>query len=226
MLPTQRSCDVESLADFSRYYATSWVGHHPKDKNCIDPCYVGGMLTEKHVQLRPLRKQDDGKFIVEGGFPLTWDELQEQVDFGIPDIGMQPDGPTFVFCSYTTPRHAKKGYRSREVQESDFNKWEIRKKYIPANVREKYDWVWHAFNPEYSTFEKAEEKLRNGEAVGIPLSRTLGIYSSPSSKNSLLAYKRWTVGHIVSPELIHLKREYGDYEGDIVRQTGVEVIVG
>ena len=91
--------------------------------------------------------------------------------------------------------------------------------------RDKYEFIWFAFNPEYKSLEQAEDLLNKGEKVGVPLSRTLAVYSQPKVRYSLLAYKRWTVGHIVSPYLIHLKQEYRDYEEDINKQTGAEVIV-
>lgn len=226
MIPCQRFCDVENIGDFSRYYQGAWVGYHVSDSIFIQPCYVGGMVDGNHVQLRPLTNTE-GKFTIANGFNINWENLKSRTDFGVPDIGMLPEGPTASFCSYATPRAAKKGFRSRDVRVADFNTWEIRRRYVsrsPGN--ERYDWTWFVFNPEYVTLEQAEDKLNKGEAVGIPISRTLAVYSLPKFKNSLLAYKRWTVGHIVNPFLIHLKREYADYEHDIARQTGAEVIVG
>lgn len=222
----RRSCDVENLADFNRYYQASWVGRHSDNLNYVQPCYVSGFETPESVRLRPLTKQENGNFVVEAGFPINWETLKRSVDFGMPDIGMMQDGPTVIFRSYATPRAAKKGYRSGEPRKEEFNHWAIQKKYTVRNTGERYDWVWFAFNPAYNTLAEAEAKLAKGEAVGVPLSRTLGVFSSPKYENSLLAYKRWVVGHVVSPYLVHLKREYGDYEEDIARQTGAEVIVG
>jgi hypothetical protein len=225
MIPVQRSCDVETLADFSRYYTQSWVGWHPTDSTYISPCYVGGLVDGEHVQLRPLSKEED-KYLLGEGWLVTWTELKEHLDFGIPDIGMMQDGPTILFCSYTTPRAARKGLRIREVRVADFNNWAIRKKHSLRHNNDRYDWIWSSFNPEYSTLEQAEDKINRGEIVGCPLSRTLGVYSLAKYRHSLLAYKRWTVGHIVTPYLIHIKKEYADYEEDIARQTGAEVLVG
>ena len=225
MIPIQRSCDVENLADFNRYYAASWVGWHPTDSAYISPCYVGPMLDGEHIQLRPLAKEGD-KYLVGTGWPVTWTDLKERIDFGLPDIGMLQDGPTILFCSYTTPRAAKKGFRARDIRVAEFNNWSIRKKHTLKHSNDRYDWTWQSFNPEYYSLGQAEDRLTKGETVGAPLSRTLGVYSQAEFKHSLLAYKRWTVGHVVTPYLIHLKREYEDYEEDIAHQTGAEVIVG
>lgn len=221
----RRSCDVENIADFSRYYGNSWVGWHDEKLNFVKPCFVGGALDQNTVQLRPLAKREHGQFLVEGGIATNWETLKEHIDFGVPDIGMIPDGPTILYTSYTTPRVAKKGFRSRDTMIADFNTWDIRKKFATLHGTDKYDTVWFAFNPEYVSLEQAEDKLSKGELVGVPISRTLGVYSSYKFKFSLLAYKRWTVGHVISPFLVQLKKEYGDYEEDIARQTGAEVIV-
>lgn len=227
MVPLTRDCDVENMADFGRYYQASWVAWHPTDSASLQPCWVGPLMDGQNIQLRPLVKQGDGQFLLESGFGVNLESLKNRIDFGAPDIGMVPDGPTILFCSYMTPRVAKKGYRSRDTKTVDFNGWEIRKKYaIGSRSPERHDWVWFSFNPEYQTLEQAEDRLGKGEVVGVPLSRTLGVYTLPKAKYSLLAYKRWTIGHVVSPDLIQIKREYGDYEEDIARQTGAEVIVG
>lgn len=226
MVPVQRQCDVENLNDFCRYYQQAWVGWHPTDSADISPCFVNGMLDERRAILRLLSKAEGNAFFMGAPFNATWSNIREHVDFGVPEIGMIQDGPTIAFCSYSTPRQARKGFRCRDARIATFNSWQIRKKYLINVGGDRHDWTWFAFNPEYLSLERAEDRLAKGEAVGIPLSRTLGVYSLPSYKHSLLAYKRWTVGHVLSPELIHLKSEYEDYEEDISRQTGAEVIVG
>lgn len=222
----ERACDVENLADFYRYYMGSWVGWHVTDSTSVQPCYVEQLITRDQVKLRPLSKEGSDKYTLGGGFDCSWSNLKDHIDFGVPDIGITPDGPTILFCSYATPRVARKGYRSRETRVAEFNNWEIRNKYNKPNTTDRFDWAWFAFNPEYVSLEKAEDRLSKGELVGAALSRTLGVYSLPKFQNSLLAYKRWTVGHVVTPFLIHLKREYADYEESIAQQTGAEVIVG
>lgn len=226
MVPVQRTCDVENLYDFTRYYQGSWVGWHPTDAAHIQPTYVNGVGDRDVVVFRFLSKNPEGNFLVNPGFPVNWKEIQEHIDFGVPDIGMFQDGPSILYYSYNTPRAAKKGFRPRDTQMADFNSWAIRKKYALRGDRDKYDWVWHAFNPEYSTLEKAENILAKGEVVGVPISRTLGVYTLPKFRYSLLAYKRWTVGHVINPYLISIKPQFGDYEEEIARQTGAKVSVG
>jgi len=225
MIPIQRSCDVENLQDFTRYYLGSWVGWHGSDSTFIQPAYIGHAITADTAHVKFMSKNADGRFLVGGNTLVSWSEINKHIDFGVPDIGMIADGPTVRFCSYSTPRAAKKGFRPRDVKSLSFNNWEIRKKYVEG-PQDRWDWVWFAFNPEYQGLERAENTLLNGEAVGLGLSKTLAIYSHPKFKNSLLAYKRWTIGHVVSPYLLNIKREYADYEEDIARQTGAEVIVG
>lgn len=226
MVPIHRSCDVENMDDFSRYYSSSWIGWHGSDAAHIQPCYVQGRMDAERVAFTPLAKTADGSFATGSRFYSYWSDVKEHIDFGMPDIGMLQDGPTVVFVSYKTPRIARKGYRPREAFVSDFNHWDIRKKYNNRQATDRYDWVWFAFNPEYKSLEQSEALINKGEAVGLPLSRTLAIYSQPKFKHTLLAYKRWTIGHVINPYLIQIKPEYGDYEEDVARQTGAEVIVG
>lgn len=226
MLPIQRSCDVENILDFIRYYQSSWVGWHPEDVDKIYPCFVGGIsLNHDSVTLRSLIKTEDGKINLDTTLTSTWKDLNERIDFGLPDIGMIQEGPTVAFCSYSTPRMAKKGYRTRDAKITNFNDWEIRNKYISNSEIDKYASIWSIFNPKYVSLEEAEEQLSKGSIVGTPLSRTLGVYSLPKFEHSLLAYKRWTIGYVVNPFLIHIRKEYADYEEDIASQTGAEVVV-
>lgn len=220
----KRTCDVENLTDFSRYYSGAWINWNRNEKESY-PCYVGGLDTTQTIALRPLSRKENGYF-VELPFTTSWDELKEKAEFGVPSIGMMPDGPTISFCSYYTLRAPKKGFRSRDLSISDFNSWEIAKKYSKNSMDDRKDRVWFAFKPEYSTLEQAQEKLSKGEAVGIPININVGIYSLPKFKYPLLAYKRWTVGYLESPNLIHLKKQYADYEEYLANHTNAKVIVG
>lgn len=221
MIPIKRSCDVENLADFARYYQGAWVGWHG-DKEEITPCLVNRLLTADDIQLRPLSK--DG--YIQTAFAANLEKLKERIDFGLPDIGMVVDGPTVVFSSYMTPRTPKKGYRSRDLAVHPFNHWRIKTKYSQRFGVDRFDFTWFAFNPEYKTLEQANAELSEGKAVGIPVSRTLALYTMPEFKHSLLAYKRWTVGFVDPRNIVHLKPEYADYENDILKQTGSKVLVG
>lgn len=226
MSQAKRSCDVENMGDFGRYYNSGWVGWHDPKSDSIQPCYVAGIVEPEVIALRPLTKLSGERFSIGGQFPVAWGALKKELDFGLPDIGMFQDGPTVVYTSYATPRSPKKGFRARDMFVSEFNGWDIRKKYVAPRGGERYDWVWNAFIPTYSSLEDAENDLAKGLVVGRPLSRTLGVYSLASFKHSLLAYKRWTVGHVLNPAVVQLKPEYGDYEETIASQLGVKVIVG
>lgn len=226
MVPIQRSCDVENLADFSRYYAGSWVGWHPTDAVHTTPCYVGHLLDPDHIQLRPLSKIETGQIMLDSTWAPSWDDIKSHIDFGLPEIGMAPSGPTVVFSSYNTPRSPKKGYRARDTKLSEFNSHDIRKKYPSSrNALDRNDWVWFAFNPEYLDLQRALTTLEEGQAVGLPLSNTLGAYCLSKFRYPLLAYKRWTIGYISNHKLVYIKSPYADYEEDIIRQTGAEVVI-
>lgn len=223
MIPIQRSCDVENLADFSRYYGNSWIGWHPTDAAHISPAFVGGMQARDVVFLRFLSKTGAGEFTL-GNHELTeWKSILEHIDFGLPPVGLCVDGPTISYGSYASPRTPKKGYRPNDVIFSYFNNWNIRSKYTRPG-RLNYDNVWEVFNPEYKSFPEALASLSKGDVVGIPISRTIGMYTIPKYKYPMLAYKRWTVGYVMDAYTIYVKAQYSDYANEIYRQTGAKVI--
>jgi hypothetical protein len=224
MIPISRACDVETIQDFSRYYGNSWVGWHPTDAAHIQPMYVGSMRNNNtEVTVRALSKLSTG-FEVEGYTYINWQDLKDHIDFGLPPIGMYREGPTFVYAAYSSPRSPRKGYRPRDLHLCEFNSWAIRKNYARGS-RDSYDWVWHTFNPEYPPLAKAIETLNSGESVGVPISRTLGVYTLPNYRYPMLAYKRWNVGYVVDYATIMISRQFGDYAGDIANQTGAKVTV-
>lgn len=225
MIPIQRDCDVENLHDFARYYASSWVGWHPSDGAFIVPAFVGQWLGEDQLNLRFLSKAPGGGFTVGNHTPTSWTEVKAHIDFGIPDIGLYQDGPTIMYGSYASPRSPHKGYRPRNLVVSDFNQWAIRRKYTRSS-RDSYDWVWLAFNPEHKTLAQALDLIGKGSVVGIPISRTIGIYTLPKFKYPLLSYKRWTVGYVTDAYTVYIKPQYADYQTEIARQTGAKVVIG
>lgn len=222
---TTRPHDVENMADFSRYYANSYVGYRGSDSAHVNPAMVGPLERGNNsILIRCLEKMDKG-FNMGAYFSIDWNTLKKQIDFGRPDIGMLDDGPTVIFASYNTPRQAHKGFRIRELQMEQFNGWDIRGQYraaYPSNDR--YEWLWTVYNPDYRRLKEAYDDIQSGKRVGQALSRMIGIYSVAKSPHPLLAYKRWTVGYMENPTLIRVFPLYQAYSEDIKRQTGAEVL--
>lgn len=177
--------------------------------------------------MRPLSKLPDGEIYLNPQMEVPWKDALQLLDFGVPDVGMTADGPTVVYCSYNSPRQPRKGFRPREMSVTDFNGWAIRNKYAltHASPTGGYPWIWFTFNPEYPTLARAQDLLESGEKIGVALSRTIGVYSSPRHRYSLLAYKRWTVGYILDPSSIFIMPQYEDYAIEISRLTGAKVSI-
>lgn len=223
-MPLTRECDVESLQDFSRYYSSGWVGYHTKN-GTIKPAHVGrdrgdGVLART---LAPLG--DD--YTYEDMFELSFRDLKNKIDFGRPEVGMMEDGPTVIYMSYSTPRQAHKGFRTRELILSEFNSADLRPYYAPNRPArtgvERHDWVWSAFNPTSYSFANGYALLQDGKRVGVPISRLVGLYTLTDSEVPLVAYKRWNVGYAPDPKTIRIHKKYLDYSEDLAAQTGAEV---
>lgn len=223
MIPISRACDVENISDFARYYQNSWVGWHSPDSDFIIPAMVSAPGVLDTVHLRLLRKEKDD-FSVDRASIVSWKSLLESIDFGIPEIGMFQDGPTLSYFSYSSPRAARKGFRPRELTDTTFNRWAIRKRYVHG--RDMYDKIWHAFNPTYKSLADAVKALDEGERVGVPISKIMGVYTLPKYKTPIFAYKRWSIGHVENSDLIQIKSPFADYATEIERQTGAKVVVG
>lgn len=220
----QRSCDVESLQDFSRYYNGGWVGFYNKD-GTVGPASVG-RDGANHVNLRVLGVVGENRYQAIADHDLSFKELKESIDFGRPEIGMMEDGPTIVYLSYHTPRQAHKGFRTRELAVDEFNNNDLRDMHIPerpARGGERHDWVWKAFNPSYTPFAAAFDQLQQGKRVGVPVSTRIGLYLYPDSVCPVVAYKRWTVGYAPDPKSLRIYRKFMDYSEDLTAQTGAEV---
>lgn len=218
-----RECDVETIADFARYYAGSFVGWHGRDpKGLILPALVGRMDGDK-IQLRLYNKGERG--IGAGDWELhNLDSLKANIDFGRPRIGILEDGPTIVFMSQTSSREPRKGFRVREAKMYEFNGWESRGLWFKQNpYNERLDWIWDSFNPRHTGFKESLDKLYKGERIGVALTTDMGLYTLPKVLYPLVAFKRWTIGYVRSEVLIVLHPSFSDYEQEIRRITGVEV---
>jgi len=175
------------------------------------------------VRLQGLRNVD-GKISIGESVDFSFDELKALIDFGRPDVGMTPNGPSICYLSHSTPREAKKGFRVKSAKSHDFNAEEYRSTPIRvAYDSDPYDWVWWVFNPEYSSVGVAYSELETGKKLGVPLSNIIGLYTTSRSSCPLLAYKRWTIGYMPDPKSISIFSPFALYVTPVARCTGLEV---
>lgn len=217
-----RECDVENIADFARYYAASFVGWHDRNQQNVIPANIG-RLDGASIQVRFLNKENAPFSISEVKY-FKFQELKEHIDFGRPRLGIVEDGPTIAFLSQTSPREPRKGLRIRDAHYIGFNGWETRNLLARHNpYNERLEWIWAAFNPQFTPFKEALAKLNSGERIGVALSQDIGLYTKPQILYPLIAFKRWTVGYIRSEVLAILHPSFADYEQEIRNITGTEV---
>lgn len=217
----RRTCDVESTADFHRYYTSGWLGMDLPGAASVTPVLIAAAQADV-VAVKQLSKSAEG-FQLSKYSNYSWDDFKKMAQFGRPDIGMIRVGPSVCFTSFSTPRNAHKGFRPGEVRQYDFNSWQIRDKVPLGRGRDNYDTVWQAFNPNYPSIHDAWRQLEAGEAAGLPLNRTFALYTLPDCPYPLLAYKRWTIGHMPYPHLVRLNRSFEEYRADIARKLNIEV---
>lgn len=189
----------------------------------VVPAYVGSPSADlKESGIKLLDKSPDGKWTTGSWQWADLTTLKEKIDFGKPDIGMTPDGPTMVYLAYSTPRAPLKGLRTREARVNHFNTNDIRG-YINPMGGDRYDWIDFSFNPHFATVDEAWEQINKGEKVGVPLNRFMGIFSTKSERYPLFAYKRWSVGYMPESNRVILNPTYSEYASTISSRLGITV---
>lgn len=220
----RRTCDVEHTQDFHRYYTNGWLGMNLPGAAHVTPVLIAAAQADI-VAVKQLSKGLEGGFVLSKYTNYPWQDFQRMAQFGRPDIGMIRLGPSVCFTSFSTPRNAHKGFRPGEIRQYDFNSWQIREKVALGRSRDNYDTVWQAFNPNYPSVYDGWKQLEAGEAAGVPLTRTFALYTVPDCPHPLLAYKRWTIGHMPYPNLVRLNRPFEEYRADVARKLNIEVQV-
>lgn len=207
-----RPRDVENIADFLKYYTNSWVGWRQED-GTISPCVVGSSGSTATASLKSMTKKDNS-FNIGSWNTYTLKDLDDNVDFGTPIMGMTPDGPTTVFLSNSTPRVGQKGLRIQNSQVTQFNESNLKGYRTPRN-RDKYDWIYFSFNPIYKEPDLAYAELTDGTNVGVALSQRVALYTDPAFKYPIVAYKRWIVGYMPTRKDLVINTKYNEYVEEI-----------
>jgi hypothetical protein len=241
----QRPIDVESSSDFVRYYSGGWIGWIdespavgaplPRDAPIIPLLYStakGGGLYFQHITrdgesaLASQERSGEGLYALNDGvFVLSWDELLKHATFGCPPIGMIRNGEEVIYGSTLAERQWRRGLHLDRVSFHAFNRWHLRERLGPfVEVgRTSLNVVWQIFNPEYQSFLQAFTNLQQGEVVGTALSRCWGMYTVPNSPCPMIAYKKWSLGFVPSPNEIVLAEQYLDYRSELEERFGVRI---
>lgn len=218
----KRECDVETPRDFLRYYLHGFLGFPRPDLGVIFP-FTPVNADDRVVLGRILQKDGEKYSYAEAAH--QWPLFRELVHFGRPNVGMVHDGPSVVYLSYRSERNSARGLRLDRAVFHDFNNWYLRKQpgRVPPNTNSRHDLVWESFNPNYSSVSAAWQRLNDGKTTGVPLSLHYGAYTVPDGRFPLLAYKRWTIGHLTGPETVSIHRKFHEYQPDIQRRLKVGV---
>lgn len=216
---TLRPCDVENMSDFHRYYHSCYVGIPRNGK--VSPGLVIS-CGETNSLLQVITKQQDGS-VIPVNEQIDFINLKSNSLFSRPLLGMISVKDRLMYQSVKGERAPKKGYNPRSTSHKVFLGWDVSTK-IQVPRTADYDVVWTTYNPEYVGFREAFHKLANGDSVGLATSRNTGLFNPQDSEYPLIAYKRWTIGHMRSPNEAVLPNSFSDYV-PVLEDMGLEVRV-
>ena len=215
----QKPCDVETLDDFGRYYGQlgkQAFGYLHPEYGCTVPAkYMGGGKSGGDMIIGPLRQLEKGKFAWDDSkiIRVKWDTFKKYADFGIPKVGMVQVGGELAYGAIAGERNSNRGLNLERVKFYDFSHWHLREKYGPSLPW--FDFqdsiLWQVFTRPYVRLAEAHRMLSNGEAVGVPIHPNFGLYTLPDRSFPSLAYKRWTIGYMSSPDDVRLYPEFYAY---------------
>ncbi|MDE2097322.1 MAG: hypothetical protein KGL39_08775 [Patescibacteria group bacterium] len=211
IVPEMRPCDVENIADFSRYYRYAWLGWHRHPKGPSPVCI-------QQVGTDVVVVQD-----VDGiASAIEWGDAQRYFSFGTPELGLVNGDYTTLYLYQGAPRQPHRGYRPNGVHQTVFNGWSTRK-IIKAPAPSDKEIIRNLFFPVYYELKEAFDVLNSGDRVGCALSRTLGLYTNADSKYPSISYRRNTVGYLENDRKAVVYKMYTDAIPTIQKKLGVEV---
>jgi hypothetical protein len=209
--PAMRPCDVESFADFGRYYRYAWLAWHahPQGPQPVNVQQIGAhtmvvsdVLGQAHA--------------------IHWRQAMDTLSFGTPDLGMVNGDHTIIYLHQTSPRQPHRGYRPNAVTQSVFNAWALRKTgKIPTGQDREV--LKNLFFPRFYELKEAIEQLNSGARVGCALSPKVALYTNSADKYPSIAYRRNTIGFLESDRKAVIPRVYADAIPVIQKTLGTEV---
>lgn len=94
--------------------------------------------------------------------------------------------------------------------------------WYPANIAVNEESLREAFNPTYVTLTDAEAFIKNAQAVSVPLSSSLALGASPSSKvgGSILWCFGKPIGLFTAGKIVLMENQFAQEVRDYLRDTG------
>lgn len=217
----QKPCDVETLQDFAKYYGQGMNRqvfgiYDEKHKTTVPAHYISGGET-RPMTIVPMRKQEDKTFALQWDethpMSVSWEECKKLADFGIPKVGMVQVGSEIAYGSMAGDRNSARGLDLNRIAWTDFNHWYLRKNYGPTVPTHHFfmEILWQVYTREYPSVGTAWNDVMMGKAIGVAVHPNFGLYTLPDCAAPILAYKKWSVGHLPSPHYVILHPKFVDY---------------
>jgi hypothetical protein len=187
---SRQLCDVETVDDFRRYYAGSFLGFTTRNSP-LRPVRIGAVDGDV-IHIQEYSKEGPTP---EGDRVLNWRDAQNTLSFGLPRFGMREVRNTCVYAYVSPHRNTARGYQANQITLMDFNSWYSRSKVgiIQGNHPEL---ICETFNPTFTTPRLGIARLEEGSKIGVAVNFNVGLFTKPDCPNPLIAYRRHVAGHV------------------------------
>lgn len=211
--------DVENFADFVQYYRHNYV------RSRQDP-EVMFLVNGPTDAVRPVRRLTMTVYrngVYQGEEIYTEDQVWDQVQFGLPTIGMTViNGQELFYLYYRTNRSGNRGFGMNRVRAHSFNGHSLRTFGLRRFDTSKLgyaDNAWTALKPTHVSLEEAWNALNEDVpgALAYALSHKFGVYLGPKD-HLRLCYKMFEIGDVLSPTKIRLAERFVEYR-EAIRRT-------
>lgn len=215
--------DVETVADFGRYYRGSYIPVMQEGK--LVPFQVS-INDGEYILGQFLTRNADGTIQRRDSAAIRWKDFVKIARFGAPEVGMVDLGPTVVYVYLRPERQWGRGYLPQNLNVVNFNGWDAREK-LPARFFEPHSelLMYSLICPEHKKPKEAINQLTEGSRIGCSITNRLGLYIQKNSPSIMVAYRRNTVGYIDGTmQTVRLDPLFAPNAAYIARNLNMEVV--
>lgn len=206
--------DVESFGDFCQYYNHRFFKSR-RDQNKI--YYLNGKINQTTVSLAVYV---EGKLVKDGEL-MTAEQIWDDMQFGLPLIGMTERNNELLYLYYRTNRHGARGYDSNRILTHSHNSWVLSRYGLPVHRREDINtpgFACAALTQRHKTLYEAWRDFTSPKPnkLAYALSYRFGVHLC-EDEYPKLCYKIHDIGEVTGPWNVRLNKQYAEYKDVILR---------